>query len=368
MDLVDKLKEYSVLTDEEYKALLQTEDPLLRDKLFRGAQEAMNYVFHRRVYFQGVLEFSNHCPQNCLYCPRREENGELHRFRLNWEQIRGACALGYELGIRSFMLEGGEDHYYTDMILCNILTNLKREFPDCALGLSVGERTKKSYHRLHQAGAQRYFLSFVTSAPLHFSRLHPPTHSLSTKIDCVNDLKDLGYETDTGFLVGAPYEQVDYLVKDLTLLQELAPHNITLTPFLPEDGTPFRQERRMALEEYLRLTAILRILFPRANIVAPWAIRRIHAHGQILSVQSGANVLRMPMLPPADPDSLNQDARKKLLHTIEVMYRYLKHYGYEMTLGRGDSMLYTNRVEDREPEEKQEPGEEQSVQGAGERE
>lgn len=113
MDLVDKLKEYSVLTDEEYKALLQTEDPLLRDKLFRGAQEAMNYVFHRRVYFQGVLEFSNHCPQNCLYCPRREENGELHRFRLNWEQIRGACALGYELGIRSFMLEGGEDHYYS---------------------------------------------------------------------------------------------------------------------------------------------------------------------------------------------------------------------------------------------------------------
>ena len=339
MDLVDKLKEYSVLTDEEYKALLQTEDPLLRAKLFRGAQEAMSYVFHRRVYFQGVLEFSNHCPQNCLYCRRREENDELPRFRLNWEQIRGACALGYELGVRSFLLEGGEDHYYTDMI--------------CALGLSVGERTKKSYYRLHQAGAQRYFLSFVTSDPLHFTRLHPPTHSLSTKIDCINDLKDLGYETDTGFLAGAPYEQVDYLVKDLTLLQELAPHNITLTPFLPEDGTPFRQENRMALEEYLRLTAILRILFPRANIVAPWAIRRIHAHGQILSVQSGANVLRMPMQPPADPDSLNQDARKKLLHTIEVMYRYLKHYGYEMTLGRGDSMLYPKRVEERKKEEPQ---------------
>lgn len=361
MDLVDKLKEYSVLTDEEYKALLQTEDPLLRAKLFRGAQEAMNYVFHRKVYFQGVLEFTNHCPQNCLFCSRREENNELPRFRLNWEQIRGACALGYELGIRSFLLQGGEDHYYTDMILCNILTNLKQEFPDCALGLAVGERTKKSYYRLHKAGAQRYFLSFVTSDPLHFTRLHTPTRSLSTKIDCVNDLKELGYETDTGFLVGAPYETVDHLVKDLTLLQELAPHNITLTPFLPEDGTPFRQENRMPLEEYLRLTAILRILFPRANIVAPWSIRRIHAHGQILSVQSGANVLRMSMMPPADPDSLNQDARKKLLHTIEVMYRYLKHYGYDMTLGRGDSMLYPQRVEDKEPET-QEESEEQRVQ------
>ncbi|WP_279126974.1 [FeFe] hydrogenase H-cluster radical SAM maturase HydE [Acidaminococcus fermentans] len=349
VDLVDKLKEYSVLTEEEYKELLLTEDPLLRAKLFRGAQEAMNFVFHRKVHFQGVLEFTNHCPQNCLFCRRREENNDLPRFRLNWEQIRGACELGYQMGIRSFLLQGGEDHYYTDMIMCNLLRNLQKQFPDCALGLSIGERSRQSYHRLHQAGAQRYFLSFQTSDPLHFSRLHPPTHSLSTKIACINDLKDLGFETDTGFLVGAPYEQAEYLVRDLTLLQELAPHSITLTPFLPEEGTPFYQQDRMALEEYLRLTAVLRILFPRANIVAPWSIRRIHAHGQILSVQSGANVLRMPMAPPAGPEDLSQDAQKKMLHTVEVMYRYLKNYGYYLTPGRGDSLLYPHRVEDPEP-------------------
>ena len=143
MDLVDKLKEYSVLTEEEYKELLLTEDPLLRAKLFRGAQEAMNFVFHRKVYFQGVLEFTNHCPQNCLFCQRRAENNDLARFRLNWEQIRGACGLGYELGIRSFLLQGGEDHYYTDMIMCNLLQNLKKQFPDCALGLSIGERSRQ---------------------------------------------------------------------------------------------------------------------------------------------------------------------------------------------------------------------------------
>lgn len=253
------------------------------------------------------------------------------------------------MGIRSFLLQGGEDHYYTDMIMCNLLRNLQKQFPDCALGLSIGERSRQSYHRLHQAGAQRYFLSFQTADPLHFSRLHPPTHSLSTKIACINDLKDLGFETDTGFLVGAPYEQAEYLVRDLTLLQELAPHSITLTPFLPEEGTPFYQQDRMALEEYLRLTAVLRILFPRANIVAPWSIRRIHAHGQILSVQSGANVLRMPMAPPAGPEDLSQDAQKKMLHTVEVMYRYLKNYGYYLTPGRGDSLLYPHRVEDPEP-------------------
>lgn len=355
VDLVDKLKEYSVLTDEEYKELLLTEDPLLRAKLFRGAQEAMNFVFHRKVHFQGVLEFTNHCPRNCLFCRRREENNDLPRFRLNWEQIRGACELGYRMGIRSFLLQGGEDHYYTDMIMCNLLRNLQQQFPDCALGLSIGERSRQSYHRLHQAGAQRYFLSFQTADPLHFSRLHPPTHALSTKIACINDLKDLDYETDTGFLVGAPYEQVEYLVRDLTLLQELAPHSITLIPFLPEEGTPFYQQDRMALEEYLRLTAVLRILFPRANIVAPWSIRRIHAHGQILSVQSGANVLRMPMAPPAGPEDLNQDARKKMLHTVEVMYRYLKNCGYALIPGRGDSLLYPHRVEDPQPAALEEP-------------
>ena len=247
----------------------------------------MNFVFHRKVHFQGVLEFTNHCPRNCLFCRRRRKTMICPGSGSTGSRSGGACELGYRMGIRSFLLQGGEDHYYTDMIMCNLLRNLQQQFPDCALGLSIGERSRQSYHRLHQAGAQRYFLSFQTADPLHFSRLHPPTHALSTKIACFNDLKDLGYETDTGFLVGAPYEQVEYLVRDLTLLQELAPHSITLIPFLPEEGTPFYQQDRMALEEYLRLTAVLRILFPRANIVAPWSIRRIHAHGQILSVQSG---------------------------------------------------------------------------------
>lgn len=202
MDVVDLLMQRSSLADEQYLELLRSQDPSLRNKLFAAAQEAVNYLFHRRVYMQGVLEFTNHCPRNCFYCDLREENRDKKRFRLNSEEIRGALKEGYELGLRSFILESGEDHYYTDIIMGNLISTLKGEFPDCALGLSIGERSRLSYSRMKKSGADRYLLRFETADPLHFSRLHPPSNSLSTKIDCLNDLKLLGYELDTGFLVG----------------------------------------------------------------------------------------------------------------------------------------------------------------------
>ncbi len=344
MDLVDKLKEYGVLTDEEMKELLLTENGALRNKLFLTAQEVLRTLFHNQVWFQGTLQFTNHCPENCLFCERRAENRELERFRLNWEQIKGACRQGYELGIRSFVLSGGQDPYYTDMILCNILTNLKKEFPDCAIGLSMGERNHLSYQRLMRSGAERYTLSFVTADPLHFSKLHAPRRVLSTKITCLNDLKELGYEVDTGFLVGAPGEEAEHLLRDLTLLSELHPQSLTLTPFCPQTGTPFRQGNKAPLEEYLRLIAVLRILYPRANIAVPWEIRRIHTRGQLLSIQSGANVIRMLMEPPAAAGDLQNQSRKNLLHTIEVQYRFLKSYGYALTPGRGDSLLNSKMI------------------------
>ena len=218
------------LADEQYLELLRSQDPSLRNKLFAAAQEAVNYLFHRRVYMQGVLEFTNHCPRNCFYCDLREENRDKKRFRLNSEEIRGALKEGYELGLRSFILESGEDHYYTDIIMGNLISTLKGEFPDCALGLSIGERSRLSYSRMKKSGADRYLLRFETADPLHFSRLHPPLNSLSTKIDCLNDLKLLGYELDTGFLVGAPYEMAEYLARDLTMLQEINPDTISLSP------------------------------------------------------------------------------------------------------------------------------------------
>ena len=343
MDLVEKLKMNSVLADDEYMELLETEDSALRTELFGTAQEAAAALFHKKVYMQGVLDFTNHCPKNCLYCDLRAENTDLPRFRLNWEQIRGACQLGYEMGLRTFLLQGGEDHYYTDMIMCNLLTNLKKIFPDCALTLALGERNKLSYTRMRKAGGDRYLLRFQTADPLHFSKLHPPTEALSKKIDCVNNLKDVGYELDTGFLVGAPYETPEYLARDLTLLQEIAPHAISLSPFLPKEGTAFRRNRKANLEQVLRLIAILRIMFPKANIIAPWEIRRLHAEGQILAVLSGANVVRMPLSPAIEAGSLKTDYRTELLHIVSMLYSYLKARDYELTVDIGDSLLYKKR-------------------------
>ncbi len=343
MDLVEKLKMNSVLTDEEYMELLATDDGELRTKLFVTAQEALSAVFENKVYMQGVLEFTNHCPKNCLYCDLRAENIEQPRFRLNWEQIRGACQLGYDMGLRTFVLQGGEDHYYTDMIMCNLLTNLKKIFPDCALTLALGERSKLSYSRMHKSGADRYLLRFQTADPLHFSKLHPPTDALSKKIDCINDAKDVGYELDTGFLVGAPYETPVYLARNLTLLQEISPHAISISPFLPKEGTAFRRHRKANLEIVLRLMAILRIMFPKANIIAPWNIRRLHAEGQILAVLSGANVVRLPLTAAPEAGSLKTDAREQLLHNLTMLYSNLKGHGYEMTVGMGNSLLYKKK-------------------------
>ena len=229
------------------------------------------------------------------------------------------------------------------MIMCNLLTNLKKQFLDCALTLALGERNKLSYTRMLKAGADRYILRFQTADPLHFSRLHPPTQALSKKIDCINSLKDVGYEVDTGFLVGAPYETPEYLARDLTLLQEISPHAISISPFLPKEGTAFRKNRKANLEQVLRLMAIMRIMFPKANIIAPWSIRRLHAEGQILAVLSGANVVRIPLMPASEPGSLKNDSRQQLLHIVSMLYTYLKAREYELTVDIGGSLLYKKK-------------------------
>jgi biotin synthase len=343
MDVVEQLKQKSVLTDKQYLELLRTNHPTVRNKLFAAAQEAINYLYHRKVYMQGVLDFTNHCPKNCFYCDLRAENSELKRFRLNWEQIRGACQEGYKMGLRTFVLQSGEDHYYTDMIMCNLLTTLKQEFPDCAVELATGERTKLSYKRMYKSGADRYLLRFETADPLHFSRLHPPSSALSTKINCINDLKEIGYELDTGFIVGAPYEMPEYLARDLTLLQELEPDCISLTPFVPREGTSFRHQMPCNLETFLRLTAILRVMFPKANIVASPLLDRIHVQGQVMAILSGANVLRVNMPVPLMPGEKRRSYQPSLLRKLQSLYSSLQSHEYEMVVGRGNSMTKTRK-------------------------
>ena len=342
MDIVEQLKQNSTLTEDQFLELIKTNDPTLRDSLFTAAQEAVTYLLERKVYLQGVLTFTNHCSRNCFYCELRAENKDMKRYRMNWEQIRAACAEGYHMGLRTFILEAGEDPYYTDMIMCNLLANLKEEFPDCALTLALGERSKASYTRLFKSGADRYLLRFETADPLHFSRLHPPSYSLSTKINCFNDIKEIGYETDTGFLVGAPYEMPDYLVRDLTLMQELSPQSISLSPFVPQEGTSFRRHLPCGLETYLRLIAILRIMFPKANIAAPYRLKHVHPQGQLMAVLAGANVLRVPIQPPRDMGDLPHLPhlpRVSLLRTLQSLDMGLEPHGFQMVVDRGDSAL-----------------------------
>jgi biotin synthase len=345
MDVVDALMKNSALTDDQYLELLRTNDPTLRSKLFAAAQEAITYLFHRKVYLQGVLDFTNHCPRNCFYCDLRAENSDLKRFRLNWEQIRGACREAFKLGIRTFVLQSGEDQYYTDMIMGNLLSTLKQEFPECAVELALGERTKGSYKRMFKSGADRYLLRFETADPLHFSRLHPPSFALSTKIDCLNDLKTIGYELDTGFIVGAPYEMPEYLARDLTLLQELSPDCISLAPFLPREGTTFRHQMPCNLETFLRLIAILRVMFPKANIVASPLLDKVHVQGQVMAVLSGANVLRVTMtVPPMPGEPRRTYAQRSLLRKLQSLYSSLQSHEYEMVVDRGDSLTRKKNV------------------------
>ena len=293
--LVDRLREQRNLSDAEFKTILETDayDAALQ----KAADEVRRAHYGTDVYVRGLIEFTNYCKNNCYYCGIRRDNRNATRYRLTKEEILSCCAEGYDLGFRTFVLQGGEDPFYTDDLICEIVAAIHAQHPDCAITLSLGERERESYQRFFDAGADRYLLRHETADPDHYAALHPAALSFDHRIQCLRDLKDIGYQVGCGFLVGSPGQTPELLAKDLKFVEEFQPAMCGIGPFIPQQDTPLRDEAPGTAELTVYLLSILRLIQPNLLLPATTALGTIQPNGRELGLAAGANVV-MPNLSP----------------------------------------------------------------------
>ena len=337
ISVIDKLATERMLTREEFKQLLATDEP----DLHKRACEAKYKVYGNQIYMRGLIEFTNYCKQNCYYCGIRSDNTQVERYRLTKEEILACCQTGYDLDFRTFVLQGGEDPYFTDDLLAEIIREIKATYPNCAITLSIGERSYESNKYLFNAGADRYLLRHETANAQHYHSLHPPSMSLETRKQCLYDLKEIGYQVGCGFLVGAPGQTLDHIVDDFLFIKELNPAMVGIGPFIPHGETPFAQEKAGSLDLVLNALAILRLMLPNLLMPATTALGSIDNRGRELGVLAGANVV-MPNLSPLDTrskyllydDKICVDDAPK--HCRGCISRRMQSVGHEIVVTRGD--------------------------------
>ena len=336
-ELVNRLEQRRILTRDEFKQLLSCEDAYLQER----AQVVSRQVYGKQVFIRGLIEFTNFCKRDCYYCGLRYSNKEALRYRLSMEQIVACCNLGYRLGFRTFVLQGGEDNYYTDDVLIEIVKTIKELYPDCAITLSAGERSYVSYRDLFDAGADRYLLRHETADELHYGTLHPQNMMLEQRKKCLYDLKEIGYQVGCGFMVGTPGQTLEHLVEDILFIKELDPHMVGIGPFIPHASTPLANEKVGDLRLTLNALSILRLMKPNLLLQATTALGTIASDGREQGLLAGANVV-MPNLSPIDTRkkyllydnkiSIDDDPR----YCREVIDSKLQAIGYEVVTGRGD--------------------------------
>lgn len=339
--LIDKLALTNNLKEEEFFFLLNNISKESSEYLFERAKSATDRHFHRQIYLRGLIEITSFCKNDCYYCGIRRSNKNAERYRLSKEDILSCCKQGYNLGFRTFVLQGGEDSYFSDNNIVDIITSIKKDYPDCAITLSLGEKNKESYERYYKAGADRYLLRHETADYNHYAKLHPSNLSLDKRKSCLNDLKSIGYQVGTGFMVGSPYQTNMDLVKDLMFIKEFEPEMVGIGPFLPHHDTPCANHSKGSLELTLLLIGILRLMMPDLLIPSTTALGTIDPSGRELGILAGANVI-MPNLSPID-------VRKKYLlydnkintgqetaEGVSDLKKRLEALGYEIPVCRGD--------------------------------
>ena len=290
-NLIDKLEKNQILSKEEFVRLLAISEKDDIDYLTERAKCIRDDIYGKRVFIRGLIEISNYCKNDCYYCGIRRSNKNAQRYRLSKEQILSCCENGYELGFRTFVMQGGEDAFFKDEVVCDIVSSIKERYPDCAVTLSLGERSTESYRKMKEAGADRYLLRHETFDNTHYNKLHPVELEPENRKRCLRDLKDLGYQTGTGIMVGSPYQTLENIAEDLLFIKELNPEMIGIGPFIPHKDTPFKDFESGTMEMTLRLISILRLLCPKALIPATTALGTISPQGREKGILAGANVI-----------------------------------------------------------------------------
>lgn len=341
MQAYDWIKNTSQFTDEQLEELLSTQDPNAIESLRKRAVQTVSSNYNKSIYIRGLIEFSNYCKEGCYYCGINRSNTSIKRFRLTFDQIIKAAKHGYSLGFRTIVLQGGEDPAFTDELLIKIISTIRKNFPDIAITLSIGVRSFDSYKRFRIAGADRFLLRHESADEKCFSALHPVDQSLEERKKALYELKELGYQTGSGFLIGAPGSSIQTHIKDIHFLRELKPEMIGIGPFIPHHNTIYKDYPTGSISLTLKLLSILRIEHPFALIPSTTALNTACTDGRIQGILHGANVLMPNLSPPHAKESYNLYDNKvssglESHEHIKELDEYLGRYGYSIDFSRGD--------------------------------
>lgn len=339
--LLDKLAKTQSLTLDEYKFLIENYNAETANYAATLAVKKRQEIYSNHVYIRGLIEVSNICKNDCYYCGIRCSNKHADRYRLTKGDILSCCETGYKLGFRTFVMQGGEDPHFTDEVMCGIVMSIKAQYPDCAVTLSLGERSRESYKKLYDAGADRYLLRHETADSNHYAKLHPDSLTLENRMDCLKNLRQIGFQVGCGFMVGSPYQTDEHLAKDLKFIENFKPDMCGIGPFIPHKDTPFKDFKAGSAALTCYLLSIVRLIHPAVLLPATTALGTLSEGGREKGILSGVNVV-MPNLSPEKTRAKYELYNNKLstgaesANGLEALRKNLKNIGYEIVLTRGD--------------------------------
>lgn len=345
-EIITRLETTHKLSKEEFVFLLEeflhgNESKELASILKEKAVAVRKSIYKNKVFIRGLIEFTNYCKNDCLYCGIRRSNTKVNRYRLTEEEIIQCTDEGYQLGFRTFVLQGGEDPFFTDEKLISIISKIKTSHPDCAITLSIGERSLESYRVLRQAGADRYLLRHETATEEHYKKLHPQNQSFQDRMNCLKNLRSLGYAVGCGFMVGSPFQTIENLAEDLLFIQEFQPEMCGIGPFIPHKDTPFADFPAGSAELTCFLLSIIRLIKPNILLPATTALGTVALDGREKGILSGANVI----MPNLSPVSVRKDyslyngkicTGEESAQCIACLKHRIESTGYEIVIDRGD--------------------------------
>ena len=338
---IDKLVQESCLSRREWTELIENRSQTDAEYLFEQARIVRERVYGRDIYLRGLIEFSSYCRNDCFYCGLRASNRRAQRYRLTKDEILECCKTGYKLDFRTFVLQSGEDPYFSDELTVDIIRAIRANYPDCAITLSMGEKSRESYQKFFDAGADRYLLRHETANPEHYAKLHPPSLSHENRKRCLWNLKEIGYQVGAGFMVGSPWQTTQCLADDMLFLKELTPQMVGIGPFIPHRNTPFGGQHQGTLELTLFMLACLRLMLPHALLPATTALNTISPNGRELGIMAGANII-MPNLSPKKvrekymPYDGKISAGDEAAESCQRIRKQMESIGYKVVVSRGD--------------------------------
>lgn len=345
--ITDDIAGTKKISKDQLTYILECEENI--EYLYEAARKTAQQNYGKEIFLRGLVEFTNYCKNDCYYCGIRLGNQKAQRYRLTEEEILSCCDAGEKLGFRTFVLQGGEDPFFTDERICRIVRKIKNRHPACAVTLSIGEKTFESCKRFFDAGADRYLLRHETANPVHYSRLHPPSMSGENRKRCLYDLKEIGFQVGCGIMVGTPFQTIEHIYEDLVFMQELKPQMIGIGPFIAHKDTPFGNEPNGSVDRTLRLLSVLRLLFPKVLLPATTALGTADAKGREKGILAGANVL-MPNLSPVNVREkyLLYDGKictgEEAAECSACLRERVERIGYHISDSRGDHPDFAARM------------------------